>query len=37
LMQKGDKSSAKREFEVALKNKPSKDDAGKIQDLLNKL
>ncbi|MBZ5673173.1 MAG: tetratricopeptide repeat protein [Acidobacteriia bacterium] len=37
LMQKGDKSSAKHEFEVALKNKPSKDDAGKIQDLLNKL
>ena len=37
LMQKGDKSSARRELEIALKNKPSKDDAGKIQDLLTKL
>ncbi len=37
LMQKGDKATAKREFEVALKSKPSKDDAGKIQDLLSKL
>jgi Flp pilus assembly protein TadD len=37
LMQKGDKSSAKRELEMALKNKPSKDEAGKIQDLLLKL
>ena len=37
LMQKGDKSSAKRELEIALKNKPSKDEAGKIQDLLTKL
>jgi predicted Zn-dependent protease len=37
LMQKGDKSSARRELEIALKDKPSKDEAGKIQDLLNKL
>ena len=34
LMQKGDKTSARRELETALKNKPSKDEAGKIQDLL---
>jgi tetratricopeptide (TPR) repeat protein len=37
LIQKGDRSSAKRELEMALKNKPSKDEAGKIQDLLTKL
>lgn len=37
LAQKGDKSSARREFETALKNKPSKDEAGKIQDQLTKL
>jgi len=37
LMQKGDKTSARRELETALRNKPSKDDAGKIQDLLTKL
>ena len=37
LKQKGDKSSARREFETALKNKPSKDDAGKIQDALKNL
>lgn len=37
LIQKGDKTSARRELETALKNKPSKDDAGKIQDLLTKL
>ncbi len=37
LMQKGDKSSAKREFETALKDKPSKDEAGKIQDALKNL
>jgi tetratricopeptide (TPR) repeat protein len=37
LMQKGDKSSAKRQLEIALKNKPPKDEAGKIQDLLTKL
>ena len=37
LKQKGDKSSARREFESALKDKPSKDEAGKIQDELTKL
>ena len=37
LKQKGDKFSARREFEAALKNKPSKDEAGKIQDELTKL
>ena len=37
LIQKGDKTSARRELEMALKNKPSKDEAGKIQDLLTKL
>ena len=37
LKQKGDKTSARRELETALKNKPSKDEAGKIQDLLTKL
>ncbi|HYV63770.1 MAG TPA: tetratricopeptide repeat protein [Bryobacteraceae bacterium] len=37
LMQKGDKTSARRELEIALKNKPPKDEAGKIQDLLTKL
>ena len=37
LMQKGDKPAARREFQAALKNKPSKDEAGKIQDELNKL
>jgi len=37
LMQKGDKSSARQQLEIALKSKPSKDEAGKIQDLLTKL
>jgi tetratricopeptide (TPR) repeat protein len=37
LKQKGDKSSARREFESALKDKPSKDEVGKIQDELTKL
>jgi tetratricopeptide (TPR) repeat protein len=37
LIQKGDKPSARRELEAALKNKPSKDEAGKIQDLLKNL
>ncbi len=37
LIQKGDKSSARRELETALKNKPSKDEAGKIQDALKNL
>jgi len=34
LLQKGDKSSAKRELETALKDNPSTDEKGKIQDLL---
>ena len=34
LLQKGDKPSAKRELEAAIKFNPSKDDAGKIQKLL---
>ena len=37
LIQKGDKSSARQQLEIALKSKPSKDEAGKIQDLLTKL
>jgi tetratricopeptide (TPR) repeat protein len=37
LKQKGDKFSARREFEAALKSKPSKDEAGKIQDELTRL
>ncbi|HML16283.1 MAG TPA: tetratricopeptide repeat protein, partial [Bryobacteraceae bacterium] len=37
LLQKGDKPSAKRELETAMKDKPSKDDAAKIQDLLRKI
>ena len=37
LKQKGDKPSARREFESALKNKPSKDEVGKIQDELARL
>ncbi len=37
LLQKGDKSSAKREFDLAMKNNPSKDDADKIRDLLARI
>ncbi|MGH9558549.1 MAG: tetratricopeptide repeat protein, partial [Bryobacteraceae bacterium] len=37
LLQKGDKPSAKKEFETALQDNPSKDDAGKIRDLLQKI
>ncbi len=37
LIQKGDKPSARKQLEIALKDKPSKDEAGKIQDLLTKL
>jgi tetratricopeptide (TPR) repeat protein len=37
LMQKGDRPSAKREFETAMKHNPSKDDAKEIQTLLQKL
>ncbi len=34
LLQKGDKPSARRELETAMKFNPSKDDAGKIRGLL---
>lgn len=34
LLQKGDRPSAKRELEIAMKFNPSKDDAGKIRQLL---
>jgi len=37
LIQKGDKPSARKQLEIALKNKPSKDEAGKIQDALKNL
>jgi tetratricopeptide (TPR) repeat protein len=37
LSQRGDKAAAKREFESALLNNPSKDDASKIRDLLKQL
>ena len=37
LLQKGDKPSAKRELEIALKDKPSKDDEAKIHELLQKI
>jgi len=37
LSQKGDKAAARREFEAALRNNPSRDDASKIQDLLKQL
>lgn len=37
LMQKGDKPSAKRELETAMKDKPSKDEQNKIHDLLQKI
>jgi tetratricopeptide (TPR) repeat protein len=37
LSQRGDKAAARREFEAALRNNPSRDDANKIQDLLKQL
>jgi tetratricopeptide (TPR) repeat protein len=37
LLQKGDKPSARRELETALKDNPSRDDKTKIQDLLQKI
>jgi tetratricopeptide (TPR) repeat protein len=37
LLQKGDKPAAKKEFETALADNPSKDDAAKIRDLLQKI
>jgi Flp pilus assembly protein TadD len=37
LSQKGDKATARRELQIALKSNPSKDDAKKIQDMLSQL
>jgi len=37
LMQKGDKLAAKRELEVALSSNPSKDEGGKIRELLQRI
>jgi len=37
LLQKGDKPMAKKELETAIKFNPSKDDAGKIRELLSNL
>jgi tetratricopeptide (TPR) repeat protein len=34
LLQKGDRPAAKRELEIAIQDKPSKDDATKIRELL---
>jgi tetratricopeptide (TPR) repeat protein len=35
LLQKGDRPSAKREFDIAMKNNPSKDEAGKLRELIS--
>jgi predicted Zn-dependent protease len=37
LIQTGDKPAARRELEAALRNRPSKDEANRINDLLRKL
>ena len=37
LLQKGDKPSAKKELETAMSRNPSKDEAGKIRELLTKI
>lgn len=37
LLQKGDRPTAKKELELAMKSKPSKDQADKIRDLLQKI
>lgn len=37
LMQRGDRPAAKRELQSALSNKPSKNEADKIQELLKQL
>ena len=37
LLQKGDKPSAKKELDAAMRNNPSKDEAGKIRQLLSTL
>lgn len=36
LMQKGDRANAKKEFQLALQDKPSRGDEDKIRDLLQK-
>jgi len=36
LMQKGDRASARKEFELALQDKPSRGDEDKIRDLLQR-
>ena len=37
LYQKGDKVSARKELEAALRSKPQKDEEGKIRDLMAKI
>ena len=37
LMQKGDKLAAKRELQTALQSSPSKDEGGKIRELLQRI
>ena len=37
LLQKGDRPMAKRELESAIRYNPSKDDAGKIRQLLSSM
>jgi tetratricopeptide (TPR) repeat protein len=37
LLEKGDRSSARRELEAAMKNNPPQDERAKIQDALQKL
>jgi Flp pilus assembly protein TadD len=37
LLQKGDKASAKKELEAALRSKPAKEEEGKIRDLMSKI
>ena len=37
LLQKGDKASAKKECEAALRSKPSKEEEAKIRDLMAKI
>ena len=37
LFQKGDKPQAKKALETALKNKPSKEEEGKIKELMNRI
>lgn len=37
LQQLGDRASAKKELEIALKNKPTKEDENRIRELMNKL